>query len=186
MAQSVSNDALWEKLSEIDKKIDACMTKQSTPSPSPKQVDITPEIKELNDIVLTEIEVKANLLGAHSQSHFDANKKNIISLGESLRKILNVVNHIRKQQIETIEQTNVQNTEQPKMGITYFDFKLFKLKKTSLIITTLGVLVFILTLFCMKQQNDYSLMVSEYNRQGLVIREMQIEMDSLSVNKEIR
>ena len=100
MAQSVSNDALWEKLSEIDKKIDACMTKQSTPSPSPKQVDITPEIKELNDKVLAEIEAKASLLGEHSQSHFDANRKNIILLGESIRKIFNVMSHIRKQQIE--------------------------------------------------------------------------------------
>jgi len=170
MAQTVSNDALWEKLSEIDNKIDACITKQNTPASSPKRVDITSEIKALNDKILVDIDAKANLLGAHSQSHFDANRKNIISLDESLRKILNVVSHIRKQQkVETVEQANSKNVEQPKTEIAYFDFKFFKVRKTSLIITVLGVLVFILTVFCIKQQNDYSLLIGEYYKQNSLI-----------------
>jgi len=181
MAQTVSNDALWEKLSEIEKKIDSCITRQNTPALSPKQIDITSEIKALNDKILIEIDAKACLLGAHSQSHFEANRENIISLSESLRKIFNVVSHIRKQQKETIEQTNTQKTEQSKTEITYFDFKFFKVRKTSLVIAILGILVFILTVFCMKQQNDYSLLIGEYYKQSIKINKMQVETDSMKI-----
>ena len=182
MAQTVSNDALWEKLSEMDNKIDACITKQNTPASSPKQVDITSEIKALNDKILIDIDAKANLLGAHSQSHFEANRKNIISLDESLRKILNVVSHIRKQQkVETVEQANSKNVEQPKTETAYFDFKFFKVRKTSLIITVLGILVFILSIFYMKQQNDYSHLIGEYYKQSIKIDKMQAEVDSMKI-----
>jgi hypothetical protein len=175
MAQTVSNDALWEKLSEIDKKIDTCITKQHTPASNPKQVDITSEIKTLNDKILMEIEAKANLLGTHNQSHFEANRQNIILLGESIRKILNVMSHIRKQQIVSVEQTNSKNTEQPKTENAYFNFKFFKVKKTSLIIIVLGMLVFILTAFCMKQQNDYSLLMNKYYK-SITIKEQKREL----------
>ena len=126
----------------------------------------------MNDKILIEIEAKANLLGTHNQSHFDANKKNIISLGEDIRKILNVVSHIRKQQVDQ---------PKTKTEMAYFDFKLFKVKKTSLIITTLGVLMFILTVFCMKQQNDYSLLMSEYYKQSIKTNNMQTEADSMNI-----
>jgi len=93
-------------------------------------------------------------------------------LGESLRKILNVVSHIRKQQIEVVEQENYQNTEQPKTEMDYFDFKFFKVKKTSLVVAVLGILVFILTIFSMKLQNDYSLLVYEYYKQVIKLRKI--------------
>jgi fumarate reductase subunit C len=47
-----------------------------------------------------------------------------------------------------------------------FDFKFFKVRKTAAVIAILGILVFILTLFCMKQQNDYVLLMEEYYRQA--------------------
>lgn len=46
-------------------------------------------------------------------------------------------------------------------------------------IKLLGLLVFILTTFCMKQQNDYSVLNGEYYRSRIEIREMQVKMDSL-------
>jgi hypothetical protein len=42
---------------------------------------------------------------------------------------LNVVSHIRKQQIETVEQIHTQNTEQPKTEIAYFNFKFLRSRK---------------------------------------------------------
>lgn len=44
----------------------------------------------------------------------------------------------------------------------YFSFWFFKIRKTTLIIVLLGLLVLLLTLFCMKQQNDYMLLMNEY------------------------
>ncbi|MBK5721832.1 hypothetical protein JGH11_13210 [Dysgonomonas sp. Marseille-P4677] len=42
----------------------------------------------------------------------------------------------------------------------YFNFKLFKVRKLSFVIVVLGLLVFILTVFCMKQQNNYTLLIN--------------------------
>ena len=64
---------------------------------------------------------------------------------------------------------------------SYFNFRFFKVKKTSLMIAILGLLVFILTLFCMKQQNDYSLLMDEYYRQSITVQKLYEEFE---VNKE--
>ena len=52
------------------------------------------------------------------------------------------------------------------------NFRLFKLRKSSVLIAILGLLVFILTLFCMKQQNDYVLMMDEYYIQSAENKEI--------------
>lgn len=57
---------------------------------------------------------------------------------------------------------------------SYLNFKLFKLRKSSLVIAVLALLVFILTLFCMKQQNDYVLL-NEYHRQSIEAKEIEKE-----------
>jgi len=176
MAQSVSNDALWEKLLEIDKKIDKSVPEQ-------EQVDITAEIKSLKNEILVELEMRANLLGTHSQSHFDANRQNIIALGDNVRKVWNIVARIRKQQKETVEiQTENKKEQQLKTLETqtkdnyeYFNLQFFKFRKVSFIMAILGLLVFILTAFCMKQQNDYLLLIDEYYRQEMTIKEMHVE-----------
>lgn len=65
----------------------------------------------------------------------------------------------------------------------YLNFKLFKLRKSSLVIAVLGLLVFILTVFCIKQQNDYSILMDEYYRQNIEIREMLAKIDNLKPKK---
>ena len=135
MAQSVSNDALWEKLSEMDKKFK-------------------------NDI---------RTLGLSNDSHFEANRKNIQMLNENILKTWQLTTLIRKQQRESDE-------PQQEDRKFCFNFKVFKIRKTSFTITILSLLVFILTLFCMKQQNDYSLLMDEYHKQGITLRESDREL----------
>ena len=60
-----------------------------------------------------------------------------------------IVARIRKQQKETVESPKI-NKE------NYFNLWLFKVRETSFVIAILTLLVLILTLFYMKQQNDYS------------------------------
>ena len=43
-------------------------------------------------------------------------------------------------------------------------------------IAILGLLVFILTLFCMKQQNDYSLLMNEHHKQNITIQKLEGEL----------
>lgn len=49
------------------------------------------------------------------------------------------------------------------------------------VIIVLNLLVFILTLFSMMQQNDYSLLVDEYYKQAIELRKMRMEIDSLYI-----
>ena len=107
MAQSVSNDALWEKLSEMDKKFASLI----------------------------------KTLGLSNDSHFEANTQNIQMLNENVLKTWKVVTIIWKQQKES-------NEVQKDGGESCFNFRFFKVRKMSFIITVLGLLVFILTLFC--------------------------------------
>ena len=152
MAQSVSNDALWEKLKEMDEKLD----KRSNVSESQVLKSGQEEIK--NNI---------RILGLSNDSHFEANKKNIMMLNGNIIKTLSVVNQIRNRQIESVELQ--------KPDVSCFNFKFFKVRKTSFIIAIPGLLVFILTLFCMKQQNDYSLLVNEYHKQNVTIQKLDKE-----------
>ena len=48
-------------------------------------------------------------------------------------------------------------------------------------IAVLGLLVFLLTLFCMKQQNDYVFLMDEYYRQHIAVQKLERE---LKANKE--
>ncbi len=66
---------------------------------------------------------------------------------------------------------------------SYLNFRFFKLMKYSLVIAVLSLLVFILTLFCMKQQNDYVLLMDEHYRQNIEIREMIAKIDNLKPKK---
>ncbi len=171
MAQSVSNDALWEKLSEIEKKIEMQKMSASTQ----EQTDISSELKVNKNEIITKIKEQAKLLCMHDDSNYAAINQNIGMVREVVEKVWNIVVRIRKQQRESVEhiETQKENT------IAYFNFRFFKVRKTSLVIAILGLLVFILTLFSMKQQNDYSLLLDRYYRQGIVISEMQMEIDSV-------
>jgi hypothetical protein len=65
------------------------------------------------------------------------------------------------------EQEKVKPKSAQEVDNSYLNFKFFRVRKTSAVIAILGLLVFILTLFSMKQQNDYSLLMDEYYRQGI-------------------
>jgi hypothetical protein len=158
MANSVSNDALWEKLSEIDRKIEGLSATQKSLIQEEEQAGIKSDIKEVKDEIVVEIREQVNKLGKHGDINFGANKENI-------EKILNIVARIRKQQREAVE---LQTENKSADG--YFNLKFFKVKKTSFVITVLGLLVFLLTLFCMKQQNDYALLMEEFYKQTVIIQ----------------
>ena len=169
MAQSVSNDALWEKLSEMDKKFEGLSAVFKSLAISRKKAENIPDFNEVKDEIVASIKSDIRILGLSNDSHFEANKKNIQMLNENILRIWKVVTLIRKRQEES-------NVSQKKDGEYIINFKLFKVRKTSFIITILGLLVFILTLFCMKQQNDYSLLTDEYNKQSVIIQEIGKEL----------
>ncbi len=174
MAQSVSNDALWEKLSEIEGKVvEAIRAKKALDPEQNRQVEITAASKE--EIIET-IKEEICKYGQSYESYFEANEKNIKTVYNSVLKI--------QQQTEQVNQVQIPEVDEPKKSQdkdkqAYFYFIFFRVRKTSVIIAILGLLVFILTLFCMKQQNDYSLLNSKYYRQYMVIDRILMEIDSL-------
>jgi len=170
MAQSVSNDALWEKLSEMDKKFEGLSATFKSLAISQEKAENTPSFNEAKNETVASIKGDIRTLGHSNDSHFEANTKNIQMLNENILKTWQVVTRIRKQQKESDEQ-------QKQDEKSCFNFRFFKVRKISLIITILGLLVFILTLFCMKQQNDYTLLIDEYHRQGITVRESDRESE---------
>ncbi|GHT29875.1 hypothetical protein AGMMS49574_07880 [Bacteroidia bacterium] len=172
MAQSVSNDALWVKLSEIDKKLDELSIAQESSIPIHEQAEIKPDFNNVKDEIITEVKGEIQILGMSNGSHFEANRKNIQLLNDNILKILNIVSRMRKQQKETVE------SEIEDKG-NYFNFRFFKVRKTALVITILGLPVFILTLFCMKQQNDYLRLMDEYRKQDIAIQKLDGELKAL-------
>lgn len=174
MANSVSNDALWEKLSEISEQIK-----------SSKQAKSAPDFSDIKDEILADIERQTIKLGKHNDINYGAFEQNWKTTDEDVKKILNVVSRIRKQQRETAEQQVKSNTEkqsevlkiQEKGNQEYLNFRFFKLRKTSIVIATLSLLILILTMFCMKQQNDYMLLNQEYYRKSIIIPKLHKELD---------
>lgn len=154
MAKTVSNDALWEKLSEISEQLDRLSAEQKTQITNTNQEENSSDLCNIKDDIIAKIKQQGYLLGKHGDSNYKAINENITTSDETIRKIFNVVIRIRKQQKEVVEQKVVSKD-------VYFNFKFFKIRKTSFVIAVLGLLVFILTLFCMKQQNDYLLLIKE-------------------------
>ncbi len=176
MAQSVSNDALWEKLKEMDKKLNELAIMRKSVDPKQDQAEIKLDFSEVKDEIIAKIKEEANLLGTHSDVNFGTVNKNIELLHGNIGKVFNIVSRIRKQQKESVEP----QTEDKER---YFSFKFFKIRKASFVIAVLFLLVFLLTLFCMKQQNDYVFLMDEYCKQGIVIRALQKEAESVEVRK---
>lgn len=167
MAQSVSSDALWGKLSELDKKMDQLVITNKTSTLDDQKVAVKSDFQKEKDEIIKEIQEQIYKLGKHSDINFGAANQNIGTVNDTIRKILNIVSHTRKHQRETAELLKMD---------AYFNFRFFKIKKTSLVIAMLSLLVLILTLFCMKQQNDYALLMDEYYRKSLVIEESDTEL----------
>ena len=164
MAQAVSNDALWQKLSEMDKKLDKLSKVQELPVLKQESPEIIPIIKEVKEAITTEIKSDIHILSLSTDSQFKANEKNIVMLNGNILNTLKEVTLIRKQQSESGEPQKPDNS--------CFN----KVRKTFFVIAILGVLVFILTLFCMKQQNDYALLMNEYHKQNVTIQKLNEEL----------
>jgi hypothetical protein len=177
MSKSVSNDALWEKLSEIEEKINKSLMEQKTSVPIQSQVDIAPDLKVNKDLIIEKLEKYIQGLGTHCDKHFKFLQSKVDKLDNDMADAIACLVHLVKESGKQQNEKDIQS---------YFNFKFFKVKKISITVTVLGLLVFILTLFSMKQQNDYSLLMRKYYRQGIEIREMRIEADSLKVNKMTR
>ncbi len=172
MAQAVSNDALWVKLSEMDKKLDEFPVKQKSPVPTQEPVENKFDFEKAKREIIVEVKKELGSLERHYDDNFKAKKQDIGILNGNILKILNVVNQIQKQQRAPVES---QENEKE----FHFNFYFFKIRKTSFAIAMLALLVLILTLFCMKQQNDYSLLLDEYYRQGITIQELDREIKVL-------
>jgi hypothetical protein len=179
MSKSVSTDALWEKLSEIEEKINKSLQEQKTSVSAKEQVDISPELKANKDEIVEVFKKCIQGLGTHCDSHFKKIHQDIEAQDEIIGKVWNIVSRIRKQQRESTEVPKESIEPLKEDGTAYFNFRFFKVRKTSLVITILGLLVFILTLFGMKQQNDHSLLLNEYHRQDITIWKLQTQVDSL-------
>lgn len=158
MAKTVSNDALWEKLLEMDEQLNSLSTDQKLLASSLKQLENTSNYESIKDEIIHEINKQARFLGKHSDVNFGVVNQNIKILNEKIRKWLNIIIRIQKQQKETIEPQKADNS--------YLNFKFFKVRKSSFVTAVLGLLVFLLTVFCMKQQSDYGLLLNEYYKQG--------------------
>ncbi|MDR1348822.1 MAG: hypothetical protein LBJ63_10460 [Prevotellaceae bacterium] len=161
MSKSVSNDALWERLSEIDKKLEQLLKSQKTEEPMHEKGD-------LREKMITEIKNEIHKFRQSNESHLDVNRQNVHRMNGNIMEIFKHVCVTMKLLDELIDV--VQAVKEDKK--TFFNFRFFKVRKTSFAIAILGLLTFILTLFCMKQQNDYSLLMDEYYRQGITIREL--------------
>ncbi len=174
MSKSVSNDALWEKLSDIEEKINRYLKEQTVSVPTQEQAGITSELRANKDEIVDIFKKCIQGLGIHCDSHFKTIYKNIGQLREDTDGIYKILTCLwRMRESEDRSKTEAECDK------SYLNFKFFKLRKLPLVITILGLLVFVLTLFCMKQQNDYSLLNGKYYRQNTVIREMQSKVDSL-------
>jgi len=160
MSKSVSNDALWEKLSEIETRINECLKEQKVVALIQEQVDITPKIKASKDEIVEKLEKYIQGLGTHCDKHFKFIQTKINKQDSDIADAIACLIHLIKESEK--QQENKGEHVVPKSKESYFNFRFFKVKKTSLVITVLGLLVFILTLFSMKQQNDYSLLIDEY------------------------
>ncbi len=98
MAKTVSNDALWEKLSEISEQLNRLSTEQKTQITSKDKAENCTELKVAKDLLIAEIKQQSYLLSKHGDSNYKAINQNIATSDETIRKILNVVIQIRKQQ----------------------------------------------------------------------------------------
>ena len=170
MAQSVSNDALWEKLSEVDKKLEKLSEMQKTSNLGNEQAIINNDFQKEKEEIILKLEKYIQGLGTHCDLHFKVIHKNMEQLEEDTEgvyKILSCMSAILKepQELPVIKSDDEKS---------YLNFKFFKFRKTSIVIAVLSLLVFILTLFCMKQQNDYVLL-NEYHRQSIEAKEIEKE-----------
>ena len=168
MAQSVSNDALWEKLAEVDKKLEGLSKMQKTSNLDNEQAIIKSDFQKEKDEIVSKLEKYIQGLGTHCDSHFKVIHKGIGQLEEDTEGVYKILSYMSAILKESAEQPAIKSDDKK----TFLNFKLFKLRKSSIVIAILGLLVFILTLFCMKQQNDYVLLMEEGYKQNVILKNL--------------
>ena len=166
MAQTVSNDALWEKLSEMEKGLSEFAKTQKTSVQMPEQVG-------LKDEIVASIKEDIQTLNLSNKSHFEENKKNVVIVNKNILLGLKQITDIQKR-INTCIELGTQRSNEA----SFFDFKLLKVKKTSFAITLFGILIFILTLLCIKQQDKYALLTEACHKQRVTIQELHEELET--------
>jgi hypothetical protein len=174
MAQSVSNDALWEKLSEIDGKVVEALTAKKALDPEQnRQVEITAASKE--EIIET-IQKEIRKYGQSNESYLETNEKNIKMLNHNILAVKKDVGDIKLPESQNLDEikTLLEKKDMFRFGVIQF-------RKTSFIITILGILIFTLTIFCMKLYSDSLIYQNNYYRQIIATRKIQVENDSLKV-----
>ncbi|NDV78976.1 hypothetical protein [Dysgonomonas sp. 511] len=174
MAKTISNDAIWEKLSEIDEKLNNVLDKQ-------QQDNVPVNIQPLsNDEVLASIKEYAFILGKSNDSHFEANLKNITTLNNNVLSIKKAVNNL-----SAPENINMNEIKALLGKKDIFRFGIIKFRKTSFIITIFGILIFILTVFSMKLYSDSLIYQNKYYREIITTQNLQIENDSLRTKTSV-
>ena len=72
MAQSVSNDALWEKLSEVDQKLEKLSEMQKSSNLRDEQAIIKPDFQKEKDEIVSKLEKYIQGLGTHLRFAFQS------------------------------------------------------------------------------------------------------------------
>jgi len=171
MAKTISNDAIWEKLSEIDEKLKNVLDKQQEENTVPVNIQSLS-----NDELLASIKENAFILGKSNDSHIEANLKIITTLNNNVLSIKKAVNNLSAP--ENINMNEIKALLDKK---DIFRLGFISFRKTSFIITILGILIFTLTIFSMKLYNDSLINQNNYYRQVIFTRKLQSENDSLKV-----
>jgi len=147
---------------------------QKAPVLTQEQSSLTPEIKVSKDEIVEKLQKLIQGLGTHCDEHFKFIQTKIGKLDSDMADAIACLVYLIK---ESEKQQKEKDTQ------SYFNFRFFKVRKTSVTVAALGILVFLLTLFSMKQQNDYSLLMDEYYKQTIELREMCVEVDSIKSHK---
>lgn len=116
MSKSVSNDALWEKLSEIEEKINQYVKGQKAPDSMREQVDVTPEIKASKVEIVEKLEKYIQGLGTHCDKHFKFIQTKVGKLDNDMADTIACLVHLVK---ESGKQQNEKDTQ------SYFNFRFF-------------------------------------------------------------
>jgi hypothetical protein len=135
MAQSVSNDALWVKLSEIEKKIEMLKTFVSTQ----EQTDISSELKANKDEIIEIFKRCIQGLGTHYDSPFKTIHENIKLSDELTKDEFQILSCMwawmqeKEEERAKREQEKMKSKSAQEADSFYLNLKFFKIRKASLI-----------------------------------------------------
>jgi hypothetical protein len=97
MSKSVSNDALWEKLSEIEKKINKSLMEHKAPVQEQEQRNLTPEIKTTKVEIIEKLEKYIQGLGTHCDKHFKFLQSKVGKLENDMADAIACLVHLVKE-----------------------------------------------------------------------------------------